>query len=142
MTSRFVSNLLVLLAGAFLCCVSLAMSVPAIGWIGLGVGSFTVLTVLSAFAVRGRGLLQRVLDGVLTLLGAWTVVAARAFAGAGSLKWLMFSAGAALLALAAQGLVAHEVMLELALGRGVRSEHGPARVAVADERSSPIRVAG
>jgi hypothetical protein len=142
MTSRFVSNLLVLLAGALLTCASLGMSIEAAGWIGLGVGAITALSTLVAFAVRGRGLLQRLLDGVLVLLGAWTVVASRAFAGDGSLKWLMFSAGVALLALAVQGLIAHEVMLELALGRGVRSELGLARVTPVDERSSSIRVAG
>lgn len=142
MTSRFVSNLLVLLAGALLVCVSLALSVTVSSWVGLGIGAFAALTTLVAFAVRGRGLLQRILDGVLALLSAWTIVAARAFPGEASLKWLMFSSGAAFVALAVQGLVAHEVMLELALGRGVQPERGAARVAVVDERSSPISIAG
>lgn len=139
MTSRFASNLLVLLAGAFLTTASLAMGADVVGWLGLAVGCLVALGTLTAFAARGRGVLQRVLDGIVVTVAAWNVVASRVFVGQSSLRWLMFSAGAALVVLAAEGLVAHEVVMEISLRRAARLERSAVTVV---EEPAPIRVAG
>lgn len=114
MTSRFASNLVVLLAGATMVAFSLALRPVALGWVGLGLGCMVVLTVILAFLARGRGVAQRVVDGLLVVAGAWTIVAMRSFDGL-ALKWICFGMGALLASLAVVGLVVHEIAVELAL---------------------------
>jgi hypothetical protein len=139
MTSRFVSNLILLLMGIVLLCFSLAMRGPVVAWVGLGAGGVMALSVLGAFATRGRGVVQRSLDGLAVMLAAWTIVASRVFAPGESLRWLMFSSAAAAVILAIQGLLAHEIVLE----QTVRSatERESIRPGVVDHQP-PIRVAG
>ena len=50
---------------------------------------------------------QRALDGLIALLGAWTIVEAFIFDG-NDLKWWSFASAAALAALSVIGLIAHE----------------------------------
>ncbi|HLH14473.1 MAG TPA: hypothetical protein VKV16_06755 [Solirubrobacteraceae bacterium] len=114
MSSRFVSNLIVLLCGGFLIAASLAFNSAVIGWLGLGVGALVTATLLCAFALRGRGIAQRTFDGFLFAAAAWTIVASRCFAGV-TLKWLMFSSGAVAVLLALSGLIVHEVLTQMAL---------------------------
>jgi hypothetical protein len=108
--------MLTLITGAFLISASLGFSTPVIGWLGLGAGALVALTLLCSFAVRGRGIAQRVLDGSLFVLAAWTIVASRCF-GAPELKWLTFANGATMVLLAAAGLILHEALTQLELAR-------------------------
>jgi hypothetical protein len=119
MTARFVTNLLVLVCGAFLAAASFAFSARALGWVGLGMGCAVVLVVLIGFAIRGRGIAQRCIDALQFATGAFTVVAARVFHGA-TLHWLTLAEGATLAALAVIGLVIHEVYLQMAVARAPR----------------------
>jgi hypothetical protein len=130
-TSRFVSNLVVLLAGAFLAAASFAFAAAALGWIDVAAGCLAVLVVLAAFTRRGRGPAQRWLDAVAALGSSWAIVAARTFSGA-TLRWLTFANGVTLLAVGVVALVVHEVYLELAVrrSRALRAD-GPL-VAAAD----------
>lgn len=139
MTSPFVSNLLLVVAGSFLLAVSLTFSGAALGWVVLGVGAVACVTVSAAFAFRGRGTVQRALDGFGLLLGVWTTVTSRCFTGV-DLKWLSFSSAVAMLALASVGLVAHEILLELLLGRAPK-QPVDGRVRPLEE-SGAFRVAG
>lgn len=75
-----------------------------------------VLTLLCSFALRGRGVAQRSLDGLLLVLAAWTIVASRCF-GAPQLKWLTFANGATFVLLGVIGLVLHETLTQLELAR-------------------------
>jgi hypothetical protein len=70
-----------------------------------------------AFAFRGRGAVQRILDAVVAIVAVWTVIAACAFTGA-TLRWLSFSAAAAFWSLGVCGLVLHQAFVERRL-RGV-----------------------
>lgn len=134
MTSRFASNLTVLLAGAFLACASFAFSVHTIAWLAFGVGCLTLLTVLGAFAIRARGTPQRAFDACVFVIGAWTVVASRCFSG-DTEKWLSFASAVTLALFAFAGLIVHEILLELALTRRVR-EHDNGRMSDGRERAS------
>ncbi len=127
MTSRFASNLAVLLLGAFLAAASFAFAPPTVGWLALAVGAVAGLCVLAAFAMRERGVAQRAFDACTLPLAAWTVVSSRVFAGAAE-RWLAFASAATLVLLAFAGLVVHEVLLELALREGS---------AVAEESRAP-----
>src|SRR5947209_2219286 len=102
MTARFASNLVVLLTGCFLATGTFAFPASVVEWLGLACGCAIALTVLAAFASGGRGVVQRMLDCVLALLAAWTIVASQSFAG-DTLKWLMFGSAAAASLLAVQG---------------------------------------
>jgi hypothetical protein len=62
---------------------------------------------------------------MVALLGAWTVISARAISG-GAQRWLSFSEAAALVGLAIVGLIAHEAAVQ----RRLRA----ARVAAQRER--------
>ncbi|HEX3910105.1 MAG TPA: hypothetical protein VHW67_05320 [Solirubrobacteraceae bacterium] len=116
MTSRFASNLAVLLLSAFLAAASFAFVSRTVSWLALAVGVLTTLTVLVAFAMRERGLAQRVFDMCMLLVAGWTIVCSRVFAGTAE-DWLAFASAATLVLLASVGLVVHEVLVEIALRR-------------------------
>jgi hypothetical protein len=133
-TSRFASNLTILLGGTFLACASFAFPPSVVGWLAFGAGCLAALTVLCAFAARGRGVPQRVLDACTFLLAAWTIVASRCFAG-NTEKWLSFASAVTMVLFAFVGLIVHEVLVELALARRVQ-DRGNGRVSEARERTS------
>jgi hypothetical protein len=110
MNSRYLANIALLLAGAFLLVTSQAFGVTVFEWLMLGVGVVAVL-LSAAIVAPGRGLPQRNLDGIIGILGAWTIVASMVFAGA-AVTWLGFASGAAFVALALVGLTLHELITE------------------------------
>jgi hypothetical protein len=65
----------------------------------------------TAMALKGRGNVQRGLDGLVAILGAWTIVASLVFSGS-VVTWLGFASGAAFVALAFIGLTIHELYTE------------------------------
>jgi hypothetical protein len=120
-TSRFASNVAVFVLAAFLACSSFAFDSLTVAWLALGCGVTILLTIAVAFAMRERGVAQRVFDGLMFLIAVWTVVSSRVFAGPRE-QWLAFACAAALALLALAGLVVHEVLMELALSRDRRRE--------------------
>lgn len=74
MRSRFASNLVVRLVGCLLIAVGWMFGPGPARWLIFGGGCFLVGLVAVAFAVRGRGPVQRSIDAVLAVIGAWTVV--------------------------------------------------------------------
>jgi hypothetical protein len=109
----------VLVLAAFLACSSFAFDSLTVTWLALGCGVAILLTILVAFAMRERGVAQRVFDGLMFLVAAWTIVSSRVFAGPRE-QWLAFAGAAALALLAFAGLIVHEVLMELALSRDRR----------------------
>jgi hypothetical protein len=126
MTSRFASNVAVMLLGAFLAVASFAFAPRTVAWLAFAVGIVTALTALTAFAMRERGIPQRVFDGCTLLVAAWTIVCARVFGGITE-DWLAFASAAVLVLFAFVGLVVHEVLVEIALRRSsLRASDGQA----------------
>jgi hypothetical protein len=115
-TSRFVSNLFVLVAASFLLAARFAFGAPALRWLAFGAGGLVVLVVAGAFLARGRGPAQRGLDVVLALIGGWTVVSSLSFSGS-VLLWLALLEAAAMAGLALIGLILHEAVMESAVTR-------------------------
>jgi hypothetical protein len=111
MSPRFISNIALGLAGAFVVVASQAFSSGVTGWIALGVGVGALVVVGAAQFVGSRGLTQRALDGVTALLAVWTVVASVIFTGT-TLTWLSLGEGLGFVVLALAGLVAHELSTE------------------------------
>jgi hypothetical protein len=117
MTSRFLSNLVLLVLSAVLAASRFALPVGADRWLTLGAGCAAVIVVAAGFLARGRGTLQRWLDLPMAVLGAWTIVSAAVFLGSTGL-WLMLGEAAGMAALALAGLIAHEARMEAAVQRG------------------------
>jgi hypothetical protein len=125
MSLRFVTNLVLLLAGGFLAVATQAFSSGTTGWLALGV-ALGILAVTGVAQVdRARGRLQRALDGVAGALGVWTVVASVVFDGA-TLTWLTLAEALGFVAIAIAGLVAHEMVTERVVhaleAPGIRSQ--------------------
>jgi hypothetical protein len=130
-TSRFSSNVMTLLAGVFLLAASLGFRSSIIGWLDFAAGCLVSITVLWAFAIRGRGRAQRVLDVATVLVGGWAIVGGRSFPAA-TVKWLTFADGILLITISVIGLVAHEVVMEMALEE--RDPRANGRMASPQER--------
>jgi hypothetical protein len=116
MSARFIVNFVVLLLGAGLVVTTFAFSATTVDWVAVGVGAAAVLMALYSFALPDQGAYQRVADVVICAVGIWAIVAARVLAPSG--RWLEFSAGAALAALGAIGLLVREVRLASGLQVG------------------------
>lgn len=116
--SRFVSVLCFTVAGATLSVGAFLFAPDAERWLGVGVGAGSLALVLGAFAATGRGTAQRVLDALLAPVAAWAVVSALTVEQSATgpvphlVRWLGFSAGAAIAVIGLIGLLAHEFGLE------------------------------
>src|SRR5262245_43212696 len=111
MSLRFLTNLGLLLAGGFLVVATQVFSSGVTGWIGLGIGLGILAAVGAAQLDRSRGLVQRGLDGVAGALAIWTVVESVVFSGA-TLTWITLGSALGFAAIAAAGLIAHELVTE------------------------------
>jgi hypothetical protein len=111
MRSRFLTNVVFVVLGGFLAIASMAFGVPEFTWLMFGVGIAALALAAPAVTVLARGRSQRGLDGVIGLLGAWTIVASMVFGGL-AITWLGFASGVALIALALAGLTLHELSTE------------------------------
>ena len=77
-------------------------------WLALAIAIAVVLIVAVAQLDRSRGLLPRMLDGVVGVLGIWTIVASLIFAGP-AVMWLSFAEALGFVGLAFTGLTVHEI---------------------------------
>jgi hypothetical protein len=111
MSTRYLTNMGLALLGGFLVVVSQAFAVATFSWLMLGVGIATLVITGPAVAIRSRGQVQRILDYVFALLGAWTIIASQVFGGE-AVTWLGFASGIAMVALSVAGLSAHELSTE------------------------------
>lgn len=124
MTSRFISNLTALIMGALLMADRFVFGPGPARWLAFGESCAIVVTVAVAFAVRGRGPAQRMIDVLLVLTGAWMVIASLAYS-AGTAGWIALGAGGAAAQLGLFGLVAHEVVMERATRQMAVAEASP-----------------
>jgi hypothetical protein len=111
-SNRFISNMLLALAGGLVLVVTQAFGPPVVAWIAFGVTGVGVLLLMIATALApGRGNVQRTLDAVAGVLAVWTIVETLVFSGM-LMVWLTFGAAAAIVAVGAAGLIAHELSTE------------------------------
>jgi len=110
MSTRYFSNLVLALIGGFLVVATMAFAPLTAAWLtfGIAVGA----TVISLYMVGfEKTLPQRILGGLLAILGAWTIVASLVFAPT-TVVWLGFASAIAFVALAVAGLTIHELSTE------------------------------
>ena len=111
MRSRFLTNAVFVVLGVVHAIASMAFGVTEFTWLMFGAGIATLALAAPAVTILARGRPQRGLDGILGLLGAWTIVASMVFGGI-AITWLGFASGVALVALALGGLTLHELSTE------------------------------
>jgi hypothetical protein len=110
MSSRYLSNVSLGVAGGFLVVASQSFAYPTFEWLAFAIGIAAVV-LSGGIALKGRGNVQRGLDLLIGATGAWTIVETLLFSGATN-TWLGFASGAAFVALALAGLTAHEFSTE------------------------------
>jgi hypothetical protein len=127
MRIRFFTTVTLALLGGFMLIETQSFPAGAVAWIGLGCG---VLALALGIGMLGLGQTRTrpfgALAGLISLLGAWTVVESLVFS-TGAALWLTFASGGAILALSVAGLVLHELSTErvvhsLEVGSGRRVE--------------------
>ena len=110
LSSRFLLDILFVVAGAFLVVASMAWSAGTAGWTAFGVSAgVTVLAAASAALAKKSS--RRFGHGLLGLVALWSVAAALAFSGT-ALTWLIFADAIAVGVLALADLTAHEATSE------------------------------
>jgi hypothetical protein len=105
MRTHFITRLALLLTAGFLVVASQVWTGGTLEWLFIAGGAVMILFA-AADAVR-ENVGQRAVDGLIALLGAWTVIQAIIFDG-NDLKWWSFASAVALAALSVLGLIAHE----------------------------------
>ena len=105
MRTHFISRLALLLTAGFLVVTSQVWTGNTLQWLFIAGGAVMILAAL-ADSIRDH-VAQRALDGLIAVLGAWTIIEAFIFDG-NDLKWWSFASAVALAVLSVIGLVAHE----------------------------------
>jgi hypothetical protein len=112
MSTRFVSNLLLVLAGVVVIVATQAFAPPTVRWIAFGVTGVGVLVLMrrprshpGGVACSGRSTASP------PPLAAWTIVENLVFSGT-LMAWLTFGAAAGIVAIGVAGLIAHELSTE------------------------------
>jgi hypothetical protein len=111
MSSRFVSNVVLGIAGVIVVVASQAFASGPTGWImfGVSLGALTLLPLVQLDRARGR--IQGAVDLAVGALALWSAVASVVFTGT-TLTWLSFGEAIGLASLALLGLIAHELKTE------------------------------
>jgi hypothetical protein len=108
MSTKYMTNIVLALAGGFLVVATQAFSTNAVSWLALAVGIFAAAIAIAAQLDRSRGLDQRLLDVATVVLGAVTVVFSRVFDGS-TMVWLSFAEALGFVGLGVVGMTLHEI---------------------------------
>lgn len=108
MSSRFLTNGILALAGGFVVVASQAFTAAATAWLAFALGILMIIVAGLAQLDHSRDDVQRILDGVVTALAVITIVFSLVFHGR-VVAWLSFAEALGLVILAAAGLTLNEV---------------------------------
>ena len=132
MSTRYLTNLFMLLVAATLVVFTQAFAVGAVTTLvfAFGIG-LTVLSIASAAMPTTRT--QRVIGGLGTLLGVWTIIESLIFSPTPAI-WIGFADALGFVGLALIGLIVHELRTERVVHALEVREHAPAPAERADAR--------
>jgi hypothetical protein len=111
MSSRFITNVVALVASAIVVISSQTFAGGTLKWIAFGIALGVLGMTAVAQASRSRGRAQRVVDAIVGLVAIWSAVASMVF-DRSALTWLTFGDAVALFTVAIAGLAAHELSTE------------------------------
>jgi peptidoglycan/LPS O-acetylase OafA/YrhL len=102
MRTHFISRLTLLLVAGFLVLATQVWSGRTLMWMFIAGGAVMIL--LAAIGIRREDRPQRMLDGLVFLLGAWAIVEAIIFNGS-TLEWVSFGTAVAGVVIGTIGVV-------------------------------------
>ena len=114
MSTRFVTNAIIAVAAGFVVVATQSFSSSTASWIAFGIAIGILALAGLAQVDASRGDVQRILDGIVAIVAAWTIVASVVFDGTTS-KWLSLGEGLALVGLALVGLTNNEIREQTAV---------------------------
>lgn len=121
MSSRYLSNLALVLGAGFLLVATQAFAPITVAWLTFAIAIGAALVSIPAMLGRTS---DRVLGGLVGVLSAWTIVASLVFAPA-TVLWLGFASAIAYVAFGVGGLTIHELTTERVV-HSLEVEHAPA----------------
>ena len=121
MSTRFLTNGVLMLAGGFIAVASQAFAPAPTAWLAFALGIFIIVVAALGQFDRSRGDAQRILDGVTTALGVITIVFSLVFHGR-TVAWLSFAEALGVVVIAATGLTLNEIA-QWRTERGLASLH-------------------
>lgn len=116
MNTRFVTSILLGLAGGFVVVASQAFLAGTVAWLAFGIGIGALVVALTPAILGERRPLALGVDGLTAALAAWTIVASMVFSGA-TVTWLSFAEGLGFVAAMLGGLVLNQVRIVTAARR-------------------------
>jgi hypothetical protein len=106
--TRYFTNVIIALFAGFVVVATQAFAAPTVAWLAFGVAIATLgLSGLSQLD-RNRGLVQRLLDGVVASIATVLIVFSLVFTG-NVITWLAFALALGFLGVALVGMTLHEV---------------------------------
>ena len=108
MSMRYLSNAAIALFGGFVAVASQAFAPAVAAWLAFAIAIAILVVAGVSQLQRGRGVVQRILDGVTGLLAVGAIIASLVFVGP-AVMWLSFAAGLGFVLLAFIGLTLHEI---------------------------------
>ena len=111
MSIRYLYNVALSLAAGFLVVATQAFAPTAVVWLTFGIAVIVTLLSAGALALRRFGVVQRLLAGVTSIIGVWTIVMSLVF-GSATVAALGFASALAFAALGLIGLTMHELTTE------------------------------
>ncbi len=108
MSSRYFTNIMIILMGGFIVVVSQSFSPGVLGWVAFGVGVAMLCVTALAQLDRSRGLLQRMLDA-LALADVGLLIAFSLASSGTATTWLAFAFAIGVVVIGVVGTAIHEV---------------------------------
>lgn len=108
MSMRYLSNAAIALFGGFVVVASQAFAPAVTAWLAFAIAIAVLVVAGVSQLQRGRGVVQRILDGVMGLLAVGAIIASLVFVGP-TVMWLSLAGGLGFVLLAFTGLTLHEI---------------------------------
>ena len=125
--ARFASFMTLAALAGFLVVATQAFALPVVRWLTFGIAVASLVLTLGIAVGLRRHLPSTILGVAGATVSAWTIVASLVF-GLSTVMWLGFAAAVALLAIAAGGLIAHELSTERVVHSFTIRERSPEQV--------------
>lgn len=109
-STRYIVNVLALVAGAFLVVISMTFGAGSIGWLGFAVSTGVLVLAIAGMQAAERTS-ARVAHSTLAAVALWSLIAALVFSGP-AMVWLVFADALAVATIALLDLTAHERVTE------------------------------
>jgi hypothetical protein len=106
--TRYFTNVIIALLAGFVVVATQAFAAPTVAWLAFGAAIASLGISVLAQLDPDRGLVQRILDGVIASIATVLIVFSLVFAGS-LVTWLAFGLALGFVAVALAGMTLHEV---------------------------------